>query len=97
MVNVMLIAVDKQLWVFLQWTFTETILSEWMTVTSIGLNGDWDAIDLEKLTPNVDYEVRAVVREKDNQTILDDVLVFKFITPSCTPRGKFDANFILSW
>jgi hypothetical protein len=75
----------------------ETGQSEWTTVASIGLGGDLDAIMLESLRPTVQYEVRAIIREKDNQTILDGVLYSEFITAPCTKIGNLNALFFTSY
>lgn len=62
--------------------------SNWKTIVSIGIDNDPDVIMLEMLMPTIQYEVRAVIREKDNQTISDDLVkISKFATTPCTPLG----------
>jgi hypothetical protein len=61
----------------------------WKIVASIGPNSDLGAIMLESLTPNVPYQLRAVIREKDNQSIAEGVLYNDFSTLPCTQLGNF--------
>jgi hypothetical protein len=60
----------------------------WEIVASIGPDSDLGAIMLESLKPNVPYQVRAVIREKDNQSIEEGVLYEDFSTLPCTQLGN---------
>jgi len=60
----------------------------WKIVASIGPDSDLGAIILESLRPNVTYQVRAVIREKDNQTIKEGVFYNNFSTLPCKQLGN---------
>jgi hypothetical protein len=60
----------------------------WKIVASIGPDSDLGAIMLESLRPNVPYQVRAVIREKDNQTFQEGVFYNDFSTLPCTQLGN---------